>query len=606
MQMCRPLSRLCPGGARYLGFSSINESRIGGIVVNVALGDMVNRVGFRFSARGERAACLTVDGDGRTAIEAWSFQRGHPAVRRIDPADAVVVPAQVIPTEDGRIVLLRPGSGVHEVTVMTPSGGGHAERRVAPVRAEGLRAFASPEPAVAAMLVSWTDGRTLLHRLTGEGLEPVMDLPGMITKECPLTPDGRRWAANQFVHGRRRAVVLDLANGAVTPFAHDAGAVLLSSPTTGDVLVADGGKLGWLTPGDARAHVPDALNDITGVVLPLAVAPAGDRLALKVTDGARSRLLIHERRTGEVREQPLPPGVIGFASAWTESALRFGYSAPAHPPGVLAVDPPGTAARWEGPDTPDTPPWCEARLETFDGPAGTMEAVVYGPDWRRADHVLIALHGGPEAAWDLSFDPVLQRFAQAGISVIAPNQRGSTGYGPAHRTALVNRWGGPDLADIRHLLATVGGQRHHKAPMLFGASYGAFLALLAAAADPPMWSRCVAVGPFLSGSRLYADGSPAVRSLLDRLGGRTDLDDDLGPRDLLRLCPRIQASVMIIHGERDSVIPVAHSRALARADRRFLYREIAGGEHYPLSGTLLDEIVDFLLSRLAGRTHAQR
>ncbi|MBB5137272.1 pimeloyl-ACP methyl ester carboxylesterase [Thermocatellispora tengchongensis] len=583
-----------------------------GIVVSVAPGDMVHRVGFRFSARGEHAACLTIDGDGRIAIEAWSFERGHADVRRVDTAAAVVVPAQVIPAEDGRIVLLRPGSGTHEVTVITPSdSGGHIEHRVTTVRAEGLRAFPSPDPAVPAMLVSYTDSRTVIQRLTDEGLEPVVGLPGMITKECRLTPDGRQLAANQIVDGERRAVVLDLTNAAVTPFAHDVGAVLLSSPATGDVLVAvdtpDGVKLGWLTPGDAHARVPGELNDIEGVVLPLAVDPAGDRLALKVTDGARSRLLIHERRTGKVREQPIPPGVIGFASAWTEGALRVSYSAPTHPSGVLAVDPSGTAAEWaEGHDTPETLPWCDARLERFDGPAGTMEAVVYGPDWRHNKHVLIALHGGPEAAWDLSFDPTLQRFAQAGISVIAPNQRGSTGYGAAHRAAIVDQWGGPDLADIRHLLAAVNTARHyprHPAPMLFGASYGAFLALLAAAADPPMWSSCAVVGPFLSGSRLYADGSPAVRSLLDRLGGCTDLDDDLGPRDLLRLGPQIQAPLMVIHGEHDDVIPVEHSRALAQrltADRRFIYREIAGGEHYPLSGrggsALLDEVVDFLLS----------
>nr|WP_062335051.1 prolyl oligopeptidase family serine peptidase [Herbidospora sakaeratensis] len=552
---------------------------------------MVHRVSLRFSARGDHAACLTIDGDGRIAVEAWSFERGHADVRRVATTG---LPAQVTPAEDGEIVLLRPGSGAHEVTVITPSDGGHVAHRVATVRAERLRAFPSPDPDVAAMLVAYTNGNTVIQRLTGEGLEPVLGLPGMITKECRLTPDGRRLAADQIVDGERRAVVLDLTSGAVTPFAHDGGAVLLSSPATGDVLVTDGVRLGWLTPGDPHVHLPRELNDIRGAVSPLAVDPSGDRLALKVTDGARSRLLIHERRADQVREQPIPPGVIGFASAWTKDTLRFGYSAPAHPSGVLAVDPSGVAEWADGHDTP----WCDARLERFDGPAGTMEAVVYGPDWRRAEHVLIALHGGPEAAWDLGFDPTLQRFAQAGISVIAPNQRGSTGYGPAHRAAIVDQWGGPDLADIRHLAAAVG-----RAPLLFGASYGAFLALLAAAADPPTWSRCVVVGPFLSGSRLYADGSPAVRSLLDRLGGRTDLDDDLGPRDLLRLGPRIQAPTMVIHGERDHVIPVEHSRALAQrltANRRFVYREIAGGAHYPLTSrggrALLDEVVDFLLT----------
>jgi pimeloyl-ACP methyl ester carboxylesterase len=99
--------------------------------------------------------------------------------------------------------------------------------------------------------------------------------------------------------------------------------------------------------------------------------------------------------------------------------------------------------------------------------------------------------------------------------------------------------------------------------MLFGVSYGTFLALLAAATEPTAWSRYMVIAPSMTGSRLYKAGSPAIRSLLDRLGGCTELDYELGPQDLFQLCPRIQASMLIIHGERDGVIPVAHSRLLA-------------------------------------------
>jgi dipeptidyl aminopeptidase/acylaminoacyl peptidase len=117
--------------------------------------------------------------------------------------------------------------------------------------------------------------------------------------------------------------------------------------------------------------------------------------------------------------------------------------------------------------------------------------------------------------------------------------------------------------------------------------------LLAASADPDLWSHCVAVAPFLSGPSLYAEGSDGVRGLLDRLGGCTAIDDELGPRDLSRLCDRITAQLLVIHGGNDEVIPVSQSRALRahllRAGRHesddFTYLEPPNGGHYPLEGT---------------------
>jgi pimeloyl-ACP methyl ester carboxylesterase len=576
-----------------------------------AEGAVLRRLSFRFSPHGGRAACLALDGRGEVLVEGWSFRRGRAEVRRARSRAADSVWVQPVPAQDGLVVVVRSARGVHEVSLVDLSGPYVVEHEAGAIEAESLRAFPAPEPGTLAMLVSYAAGRTVLHRLTRERIEQVMELPGTIGRVSRL--GGDRLVVNQTAGDLRRLLVLDPRRGTATPFAQATGLVLLAAPATGEALIAaetpGGVGLGWLGPGQARPRFPAALNAITGTVLPLAADPAGRRLALRLTDGARSRVLVHRRGTDEVTELPVPPGVVGRTAVWTADGLNVTFSGPSHPPVVrtIATDRASPGNVGDG----GTRGWPGARLERFDGPAGPLEAVVHGPDWRGARRLVIALHGGPEAAWDLGFDPTLQRLAAEGISVVAPNQRGSTGYGAAHRDAIAGRWGGPDLDDIRHLLVTVTAGRRD-APMLFGASYGAHLALLAAAADPFRWSRCVAVGPFLSGPRLYADGSPAVRALLDRLAGRTEIADDLGPRDLLRLCPRIRSPLLVVHGELDSVIPVAHSRALAarlRADgppMDFRYVEVAGGEHYPLgertSPGLLDEVVDFLL----GRTDARR
>jgi pimeloyl-ACP methyl ester carboxylesterase len=145
-------------------------------------------------------------------------------------------------------------------------------------------------------------------------------------------------------------------------------------------------------------------------------------------------------------------------------------------------------------------------------------------------------------------------------------------------------------------------------PALFGSSYGAFLALLAAAAAPDGWSACAAVAPFRSVEALYQDGGTPVRRMIDRLEGRTSYVDELGPRDLDRLVARIVAPVLIAHGEYDEVIPVVHGRALAASlsaagHPDLTYREIArrghGGVGEHTDDLVLDELIPFLTTRIA-------
>jgi pimeloyl-ACP methyl ester carboxylesterase len=309
--------------------------------------------------------------------------------------------------------------------------------------------------------------------------------------------------------------------------------------------------------------------------------------------------------------------VILPTARWTSGGLHLVVSGPRCPTTVMTVTP-GTAGTPEhrpsrgGRELGPSGDWARAHAEVLDGPAGPIEAVIYGgPRWRESALLLIALHGGPHTAWRLNFDPLLQDLAAAGVAVVAPNQRGSTGYGPAHRDAIRGAWGGPDLADLRYLAESIAASRGGLGlprPRLFGVSYGAFLALLAAAAAPELWSHCVAIAPFCSARGLYSDGSDGVRSFLRRHGALDVIDDALGPRDLELLAPRITARLLIVHGAADGTIPVSQPRrivtALERAGRRtgtdFTYREIPGG-HDPLLNTGDDaarrHVIQFLASQ---------
>ncbi|WP_051940829.1 alpha/beta hydrolase family protein [Phaeacidiphilus oryzae] len=260
-----------------------------------------------------------------------------------------------------------------------------------------------------------------------------------------------------------------------------------------------------------------------------------------------------------------------------------------------------TAARWVARQpgwrldgsapAPDGGHWHSAHTVQLAGAAGALEAVVYGGDaWLTAEHLVLALHGGPADAWRLEFDPALQRMAAEGLAVVAPNQRGSIGYGESFAAALQNSWGGPDLEDVLVLLDGVATQRAAlglEPPALFGVSYGAFLALLAAATAADQVVRCAVVAPFLSGARLLAEASPAVQALTRRLGGAEELRDARGPRDVLRWCHRLVAPLLLVHGDQDEVVPVGQSRTLRQELLRigrmegtdFRYVEAAGAGH---------------------------
>jgi dipeptidyl aminopeptidase/acylaminoacyl peptidase len=271
---------------------------------------------------------------------------------------------------------------------------------------------------------------------------------------------------------------------------------------------------------------------------------------------------------------------------------------------------PGTAAVPDAFTGHDEHPWHSAHLEMLVGDVGPVESVVYGGlDWRTAEHVVIALHGGPAAAWRFEFSPVLQHLAANGIAVVAPNQRGSIGYGEAYASCLHGAWGGPDLEDVAAIVRTLGSERAAAGlpkPALMGTSYGGYLALLAACTSPEAWSCVLAIAPFLSGPRLIAEASLPVRALMTRLGGDVELDDALGPRDVLRLAEGMRAPLLVVHGDRDDVIPVGQSRALrhrllqlGRAEGTdFRYLELPGRGHEVFAGEGAPELYIRLTSFL--------
>ncbi len=92
--------------------------------------------------------------------------------------------------------------------------------------------------------------------------------------------------------------------------------------------------------------------------------------------------------------------------------------------------------------------------------------------------MLIALHGGPESQFRPGFDPWIQYMVnELGFAVVAPNVRGSSGYGKTY-LALDNGMLREDaVKDVGALLVWIELQKHFDAKhvVVAGGSYGGYL-----------------------------------------------------------------------------------------------------------------------------------
>lgn len=434
----------------------------------------------------------------------------------------------------------------------------------------------------------------------------MVHLPNTTVRPVAIAPDGER-------------VALQLDRGATSRLA-------VWGPEDGtllDVMMPEGCLGGVARWTDAGLHIPFSAPDRPGGLA--TVVP--DRPGRWNAAGGAGPKAPAPRRTPPSETAGADPDAAetesGFAPAGTVGTTADTADLPTAPPDGSAWKPPqlellpaelpaelGAAPSPIGTDAAESSPWLAAHLELLVGEVGPVESVVYGGlDWRTAEHVVVALHGGPAAAWRFEFSPVLQHLAANGIAVVAPNQRGSIGYGESYASCLHGAWGGPDLEDIAAIARTLGSERAAAGlplPALFGTSYGAYLALLAACTSPDAWSCALAIAPFLSGPRLIAEASLPVRALMTRLGGDVELDDALGPRDVVRLCEGIRAPLLFVHGDRDDVIPVGQSRTLRHRllqigrgeGTDFRYLELPGQGHEVFAGDGAPELYTRLTSFL--------
>ncbi|MDP9388258.1 MAG: alpha/beta fold hydrolase, partial [Actinomycetota bacterium] len=243
-------------------------------------------------------------------------------------------------------------------------------------------------------------------------------------------------------------------------------------------------------------------------------------------------------------------------------------------------------------------------------------AVVPGRLWRppqgRPPHpLLVRVHGGPTGQDRVDFDVRTAFFLERGWAVLAPDHRGSTGWGRAWAQALRRRWGDLDVEDVAAgaRAAVARGWADPARLVAMGASAGGMTALLLAARHPDLWSAVVAVYPVVDLLDLAASTHRyEAHYTVGLVGPLPQAAEVHRARSPLAVADAIRAPVLVLHGGADEVVPPAQSAVLAErlaaagvpVERRVYDGE---GHGWRQAGTLADELArtEAFLIRHAGR-----
>jgi dipeptidyl aminopeptidase/acylaminoacyl peptidase len=333
------------------------------------------------------------------------------------------------------------------------------------------------------------------------GSRPQLVVAGATGSWRPLdwSQDGSKLLLLNTISPQKSALfVADAATGALTPVAVPDSRIIAAS------FAPDG--VGFYLISDAQSDFEQLLysNPITKVtrrvsadvpwdVEEFAVSAGGHYVAYVVNDDGQSHLTVLDTlRNLEFKPPGLQDGRIDHIRFdGTGQRLAFCYQSARSPRDAYVYDvAQGTVQRWTqseiGPLDPASlgtaqlihyPTW-----DRFGLNHRTLSAYVYLPRGPSPCPVLIALPGG-EGLHSQSrpdWQPFIQFIVNdLGYAVIAPNVRGSSGYGKAFRALDGGKLRDDAVRDVGALLVWIGlqpGLDSHRVALM-GRGYGGFLAL---------------------------------------------------------------------------------------------------------------------------------
>lgn len=419
------------------------------------------------------------------------------------------------------------------------------------------------------------------------------------------SPDGRSLFAN-----RANAAGTD---SEIYRIDVESGALQNLTPHTGDILYrassvsADGRTLA-ISSNEKGGYSNVALLEVAAKKLtwvtdlkwdaePGDFAPRGERFTYVVNEDGRTTTYVAER--GSARSEPLSfhdglTSPAGRPTAFSPSGDRLlvSHQSSNRPGDLWVYDFKSRQARQltfsvlAGLNSAKLPAAQLIHYRTFDGKI--VSAFLWVPFNLKRDGAnpgVVLPHGGPTGQTLDSFNRTAQALASRGYVCIAPNVRGSTGYGMEFQTANYKDLGGGDLQDevyaAKFLVAT--GYVDEKKIGIIGGSYGGYMAMMAIGKTPDVWAAAVELFGITDWLTEQAHESPELQQYDQSLLGDPVRDrkvyEDASP---IKYFQNAKAPLLVLQGENDIRDPKEEADQVVNTLRK--YGKTVDAHYYPGEG----------------------
>lgn len=203
-----------------------------------------------------------------------------------------------------------------------------------------------------------------------------------------------------------------------------------------------------------------------------------------------------------------------------------------------------------------------------------ISAFVYVPHNAPRDHThpaIVYVHGGPTSQSVNSFNRAVQYLANQGYLVIAPNYRGSSGYGKEFMDANRFDMGGGDLQDVLAAADWIQqtGYVDPKKLVIMGGSYGGYMSMMALAKAPEVWAAGVPIVPFVNWFTEVQNEDPLLREYdLATMGDQVKNKALWEDRSPINFVDSIKAPALLLAGGNDPRCPKSESQQVADAIKK--------------------------------------
>ena len=171
---------------------------------------------------------------------------------------------------------------------------------------------------------------------------------------------------------------------------------------------------------------------------------------------------------------------------------------------------------------------------------------------------IVLPHGGPTGQTTDAFSRNVIALVSRGYTVVAPNVRGSTGYGLAFQKMNFQDLGGGDLQDevyaAKFLAAT--GYVDPKKIGITGGSYGGYMTLMAIGKTPNVWAAAVELFGIVDWYTMLQHEDPALQEYEKSLMGDPVKDRAVyEAASPIKYLTNATAPLLVLQGENDIRVP---------------------------------------------------